>query len=971
MNTLQSVLLYDLKRRQTILREELTHLTQSIRYRLTKFDGTAKRHLTLMGRAVDELIKEVDADVSERVAFLDWRKNAQFIRERDDGRDDGLPGVGEFTYQEYLCFHIVWQAKMMRKAAVIAERISDLHDRLEQQLERTLPDYPNPVLRRRTELGQADKFLCEHVKWVHRDLARATKLLGASYPYSEIPPIFYSWQYVSSSSQHEFISYENSKLERAQRAATMNGGFGPAKFTSLGVSYWMVERAVSHPLIGHEIAHQVIQDIYGRGAPYDRLGVESNQLDLLIGRIRKCAESWLLHRRDNPKSKQMTWELVREILCDVLAAQRYGVAYLHAWIIEISEQHELADLFHDHGGMLRRMDFKGVNSNYLHREIFRPSMALATNMRFDVYYRGVVLVHFLKSLGREADKLKDELLSEVNQWLDSYLQLITGAIGAGDEDRNRADEFLYFEREFARDLADTVVEEYPRERIEPDGLGRAKQSKVVRAANMYWITDSAGAPTDFCLRQQCMSNPVRKRYFAMITALRGDQAYKDGLDPTKLRTFQDGMWRLEWAWASRRKEYEGELPGALELRNQMRALNSIAVDDYLYRTGNPLALKIIFHDQPQFCEGADKIGVQIDNVDDSIDGSKLSKVHCDPWVTSFDEKLRDKYTSMPMNGEGAIYKKGALSFINFCAPIRLNETDWDELGLNTDAFRLYALYLESQSPARRETTETSHPNGVAMAQLLGRYDRITISDYTGNENSAVARDDGNAVRVARLKKILYLGAGKLNLQGLDIVATVLLSLKWEATRLMFAIWLKRSIDCGYVKLFLSDGWEDLVLVCTKGKCEEYDDAIDRVFDIVKCLNDSPFVGKTETLFSESVLASGKRLRYRFVCTRNSVGLGHSLDGLRTVLKGMPSLQSDDYVIDNISGAKDIQITMKDTTTNYVEIHKLLHGVASGIGLRVETRVSWLFESSEPPAIQEIHTVGTSQQAVAHIRANHY
>lgn len=938
--TLDRVMLFDLERRQEILLNELSHLTDAITYRRPDdIDSNSSNWALLkqIAEAASELSAETEADIKERKGFKSWWESTVVF-------NADLPTGAVRIYQ---CFRLVWHAKMMIKASVIAERLGELHDRLGQQIERTNPDYPNPVLRRRAEHGQIDKYLCEHVKWVHRDLVLAAKKLGADYPYKEVPVTLYSWQYQASSTQHAFVSHKHYEDWKQWALGSSTEVRLPSKFTSLGLSYWMPERLVSHPIIGHELAHQVLQDLYGRDNPYVRLEHQKDQLSRTLRRLIRCAEGWQVNRSSGRGSTTaQTWPLVREIMCDLLAAERYGCAYLHAWLMEICEIETMADLMHDCFGMLKPIvDFSKITPEFIQREIFTPSRALIGTEPLNIYYRGTVLVAFLRMHKRETDLMTQELLQQVDNWLDRYLDLATG-VHAEPKQTTELHYGREFEHQFARDLALCVTEEFSRGSPLMGKL-RNRDSKFIRAAKNHWQCNKGNIPIDFSLSRQVLSNPVRLKFLELITKYRKNAFIREE-DKERVRTIHDALWRVEWA-------IEDLDNGP---RNKLRALIFLGIDDYLYRTGNPYRLlqTILLHRKSHSKSSPDPdegTSTDVDSVvqcrtsrSNSLNEDWLRGVYDPDWLPVLNNAIRDKC--------GVVLKLNNISLfalskedIAKLSPLLFQEADFERIGLGSSS--LNALHLVSLKPAKSDNAQSQLQQKYdtnTSSLLLGRYDALTMGHMPEHERASVE----GLCAVSRLKRLVSIGQTPGKEEGIPLqrLATILISLRWDASRIMFADWLRTYLNESSrpaYKVYLSDGWEDIVLVVPTSNTVVDAKQIDDLLELIRKLNNLPLVAGTESLFDHVVLCQSPSLRFRFVCTRGADGLQPTVEMIRS---GLGALLG--WRLENLSGAKDLQVVLDEHGVTS-DVYDALHRAADGdIKFRVETRVSWELKPETCPSV---------------------
>ena len=500
---LLGVLRYDIEKRYGVLKDEVRHLIGGIAYRIgTEPAAAAKKtsqaaFLNLLKRSAQSLSDECDEDLLEidRYAKIrnHWRQSYTVVKPE---------GQNEFA--------ILWQAKMLHKASVIAERIGDLHNRLEQFLQRTNPDHPDTTLRRRTEQGLTDKYLSELSRWAHRDLVIFVKSMGARYPYDEVPATFQFWAYDHTSRHHSFIGTQGHKdwVRRIEATPTPNSkGLHPSKFVSVALSYWMPERAALQPIIGHELAHQVLRDLYGREVNFAILEQDESLFARTYRRLTTCVETWSVARAVNGTiDVKLTSNLVHEVLCDVLAAVRFGYAYAFAWILEILGDVQLARLSHDHYGMLRQIEpARGGSTDVLelikgpYRQLSDDVLKASEYLR-DIlprnYIRGIVLLRFLGRSSNETDEASSEFATAFEDLLKELLKIFAGA------NTQQSD----IESAFAGDLASALCDEWAF--AEDDSL----DSDFVNASRDLWRREgrSGGRHTNPSLDHQVITRGYRE-----------------------------------------------------------------------------------------------------------------------------------------------------------------------------------------------------------------------------------------------------------------------------------------------------------------------------------------------------------------------------------------------------------------------------------------------------------------------------
>ena len=222
IETLLNILHYDTRKRLEVLREEIEHLIHSIGYRITGEDpspaprvpGPRKQaqptsqaaFLSRLQQSAKVLLSECTADLVEANQLKERTPKNRGTATRQSMPAGSSSADSEALKRQYR-LEILWNAKIINKALVIAERLGDLHDKLEQFLQRTNPEQPDPTLRRRSEQGLADKYLSEKTRWVHKDLACLVRDLRANnYPLKEVPSTYQFWAYNHTSHHHAFIS---------------------------------------------------------------------------------------------------------------------------------------------------------------------------------------------------------------------------------------------------------------------------------------------------------------------------------------------------------------------------------------------------------------------------------------------------------------------------------------------------------------------------------------------------------------------------------------------------------------------------------------------------------------------------------------------------------------------------------------------------------------------------------------------
>jgi hypothetical protein len=188
-------------------------------------------------------------------------------------------------------------------------------------------------------------------------------------------------------------------------------------------------------------------------------------------------------------------------------------------------------------------------------------------------------------------------------------------------------------------------------------------------------------------------------------------------------------------------------------------------------------------------------------------------------------------------------------------------------------------------------------------------------------------------------------------------AVVLVSLKWDASRLVVANWLasaetRTRLGNAPLTVFLSDGWEDLVVFIGAGQMQPTPEAVAEQFgfcrSMIQLLNRNPFVATTESLFTRRLLSAPPgNVKLRFACRVGDNGYESARTKLDTIIGeiGVNGIKCRD-----VAGNKDFEISVAHQLgpKQVEQLHERLHK-ALGASCRIETRVSWSFKPEPAPA----------------------
>lgn len=1004
---LRQAIHFDTQKRFEILREEIEHFISSVEFRTGKSNGNGKSSaepikpsspapnsqsafLLRLASSANQLKSECDVDLNEIGEFeASWQEAHRHIKAAPR-TERSLEALDR---QE--CFAIVWNSKLHEKAIVIAERLGDLHDRLEQFLQRTNPDHPDPTLRRRSEQGLTDKYLCEFTRWVHRDIALFAESTGANYPYGEVPSTYQSWAYDRTSRQHAFMTLDAHIAWKrpAQTGDPKDHIKKPQKFTAVSLSYWIPERPALVPIIGHELAHQVFRDLYGRELNFPTLENDESEIARVVRRLTSAVEAWLSPRfRSGQTEPKISSYLVQEVMCDCLAAVRFGYGYAYAWILETISDERFAQLFHDEYGMLRR--FAGAKSEStgarpkddpvgssiatdlprLQSEVMLSAKRLQLGT-FNQYYRGIVLAKLLEQLGLETDSFAQGFQLAFEKFLSLMLQIYTL------EDPQRA----AYEDEMARDMASKLVDEW----LTDDGSDGYGNSDFVKRARSFWETRTGThAMASPALRHQQLNSSYRRLVADTLSKLSVEHKMSciAGLaeitDPKSVRSLTDLTWRLEWLVESVKaavSQGQVEDRSVDELRGALRALSFIGMDDYLVRTANPIRLFSVLVDRED--QHAAHILTEASGNTNTLDADVLENVYGERPLRELDDAMkRDRRNvRVKVSGHPIALDSTLLSWIEW--PL-LDPDLWQHLisgppGSQPHVAGQYILELlkvrgSDGALGRNMNIQQRRPmlphlhskyEAIFSASLLGRYDAVVLHRQV-HKNGQIGWDVADdkvekqeprqVSTVSRAKRLVRIHGTEKAMsfdRSLPLVAVVLVSLKWDASRPLVARWLGSSGVLNTSKVirvdaFLSDGWEDLVLLASsvdqinggsaqEGQQQHGGSCTEALVGLIQRLNSNPFVASTETLFTRRFLQiAPSTFQFRFAFRVAEQGYTSAKEILMKICTP--------YGLDlqEVAGNKDFELIVPSGRNAIVEeLHGKFHLHADS-NYRVETRAAW-------------------------------
>lgn len=916
---------YDLRRRLSILREELNHLRAAIRFRVQLDEEVSEGartqatygaragiapNRTVLGRidsGAEILLEECKRCVLEFEAFqIAWRR-----RERRVQRSDNEPYQNQHSIPlGGAHFYLVWHTKMLLRASEIAERLGDLHDRLDWLRHRTNPDHPEPTVRRRAEQGLYDKFLSQHVRWVHRDLAALAihdEFLGnqrrpRAAEELRVDQTVVTWNYLHTSQNHTIeIGDEHAWLERLPSPGESTQ-FGARKTHVVSLSYWSIERPALHPIIAHEVGHLVIGNRFGRPLSMERISDDRTPFGRVMRRLVHCIERWYVAREGLDASRHAR-SLAQECMADLFGAARYGYAYAYAWLLEILNDDQFRSLVEDTSGNLKRHPERpGASWEDLVRNGVQAIAGRLHRLREQIpttYYRGRVLCAFLEQLRLERDSIAMEFHSSLRQVLNTLLELYTGGLESD----------IQYHRSVANDLVEAACQRRDVSQVGSDAKRISEWTMklfpgdLIRAARTLQGAGGRYFPWETQTLSHSFKTIVNEwvdRYFSeqafnSLPCLSAEtDAVKErlrrvhtSLSGGSVRTIHDLVWRIEWS-LDIRSEWTGMRPGGesfphadMQVEDEsylqswhdyvksVRTLITLGMDDYLASIARPDSIERNFLDSKVCRELSSE-----ESMSDSIDLESVRKSYVEGRKRLRDciEKADDQLGIM------AVLEGGLWSCVHASARAPL-PPQFELVLMNvsstgvplTDFNRMRARLADDGSKA--PMTPINHTLALGRYDVVGLFERNT-STRSGDHRYEFYRIGENAkeerirtaVQAWRTKRITPLaGHGSVPAYGEGRLACcILISLLWENGRVLAAEWISRLVSASKVNatVALSDGWEDIVVLVWASDAlgsgfvnSTYAGVCEAVSELLKRINAQQFIRSTETIYSAGILGA--------------------------------------------------------------------------------------------------------------------
>jgi hypothetical protein len=963
------VLLYDASRRLEILSNEVVHLKLSLEVRGQRTSGTESalmHHLLEAARLLDD---ECDDEKNESMVLA--RAFTKGLESALAQSANQLPPT-ELVKNLYL-FALSWRAKLLVKIGAMVERLGNLHDRLEQYTQRSNPDHPEPILRRRSEQGLADRYLNELVRWSHRDLVLLAKYdLGANYPYAAVPLTFQSWGYGNSSSQHTFIrtTAQQQWASRIEDVPTSVISPPIGKFVSIGLTYWQPERMVLHPILAHEIAHQILKDLYGRDINFPLLEQDTSHVGRMLRRLIQRSEIWMFARRNEANLSEAK-SLSVEIMADLFAAARFKSAYLYSWLVEVS-YNDLANLWKDSYGMLRAVDStflaevnlqEGVELtktlNAFWKKEIRPVITseLLQTLK-PLYLRGVSILKFLDQSNREIDKNATDLREAAGM----HLEMLAYVFAEGQPT------LVEYLRDMGEEFAQIVVSEPAwKDAVRNDSTNsrveRFTSDLKFLPTKILELTASRRSALEKSKRVQSVSPEARNALLHLFqkTDL---ETWLNQNDRGLVITAADVYWRLEWGHDERKKHI-------VDQGQAIRTCIGVLMDDYLTKVAGSVRL-LSSVAKTNIADRSTNNVAPLDTLDITI----LETIFSSQILKEIEGKQDRNYSSSPdasnLNATSLTISVPAnWKFTKSTVDLdykKLNSLKglvrgmpWSTIVSAAKDGIFYEFRLFVAAASQQQSPENAEENFDTMTSvLLGRYDRLEITQGKHKKSVRPKFPEHSISEVARKKKLLLIGNTLLGPNSSDgvlqkindaqsLLGVVLISVKFDFARTWTIEALRVDVEHKIrsiteklpqtkinALMFISDGWEDMVCILHNDTETPTFQDLDHVKEIVTQISRNSFVKKTETLFPDhllKVISENDKFSIRF-------GIRGS-EALNSIKTRLAKIEKTNYKIWEKAGIEDFEIVC-DKNSEAVSIYEALHVRNNYLeAMEIETKIQWL------------------------------
>lgn len=881
MKVLLLVLAHDGSRRAEILKTEVQHLCTLLNHRLTTtrqasrfydYIGGVYTHMEASAKVLQKTIVEVE----EQASFLEVEAQALVSQMAKTSSKNAFPSA---------FVNLLLTVNALRSyQGELVKSLAELHGRFEQSLKFSIPDHPAPSVKSVRDSSIADRYYTELARFTYRDLIRFVsdpELLNTSYPYTSAPRIFATTGYQPNSRNHYFTNaeahdewagwFQNTGDSAGQRTLEPAAdGDLPQRFVSLRLPFWLPDQVELTPILGHEIAHAVLTDLYGFLGGGDWLSTNQSALSDYMYKMVEEFKQWI------PEATiPDALPYIQEITADILALVRFKGAFLFAAVLAQLESPILSAFSNDEfdrsmivryikeirqiGDTDRLVKWRRFDAKSFYLSHTKGTRNEVTN----VLLRLTVLAGVtgkIKALSPDDFTLD---LAEATSQVASYLHSLFHAEDDGDDEVP----VIALEATKAFEQLATKFIDITYDAFEP-------------AIKKYWTSPKSSEKehgpvyADYFLNRQRVSNRLQV----------GWKDYREWVGyPVKVGDMaSDIHWQSQWcsAAAKAKGNYVGK-----DIKSNL--LSIAVMEDYLLRT---MSSKQLFEQfelrfTPAKVDGGDLLYLQ--NWNDFFKGGSIATRNHTGAAT------HEEHVLNPSREIGTFLKKGRWLRTDLPRP------KWDReaiTGTKGEKENLWPV-IDSTATSFALTLYSAHVNsgkpvpadfiGEGMSStgciLLGRYDVATLTQLVGE--SAIPSILHKEC-LAYLRRVVLLGRPEIRHREPNMhraIGMMFVALASPMAWRIMASWIDAVVRPALVSenivlhFMISDGWEH-VIVLFEHSVDVQSSAV-RLEPITKAISDirhHPCVVRTETIFCNLMLelqgakSTGERLvSVRFRCRANA------------------------------------------------------------------------------------------------------
>ncbi|MCD9458054.1 hypothetical protein [Marinibactrum halimedae] len=421
---------FDLYKRLSTLKNELNHIKNVANfYKSSREVSGLSDEMTEIYSNCEKLEKNLksiieDYDKYQKYTLTDYMGKNSI----EAGSDETIKTIRHYEI-------IIFQSHFRERAKLIARTIGLLTHKIEQILETCQLEDPSPILRRSIEQGFVEEYIKLLSIFTLYDLNKFLTKIGVkkTLPYKNLQSAMHSWTYDDEHFVEYFRGKNTTKNPDLFRKTLLNEEKkltpdNDDSFNIFVMSFWWVDNSALHSIAGHEAAHILIHDLT-RDLKAEIIGFkcELGEFGQLCRNLTNLFSSWL------PNTEFSKLRLDIEVLSDILATCKFGVAHANAWFLEnLGSSYESSFLKDEYDNFISLDNYIVLNENENSSkdnkkpkkkslyDLISPFKPNYSNMA--AYLRGRVICSTLEEIG-DLDSLEKEYIYSLKSHLNNILNL--------------------------------------------------------------------------------------------------------------------------------------------------------------------------------------------------------------------------------------------------------------------------------------------------------------------------------------------------------------------------------------------------------------------------------------------------------------------------------------------------------------------------------------------------------------------